>query len=169
MLERVIVREAAPQRVFELSHGRKEPIMGGPSVQDFPEALDHLQLRTLAGQWIALHRRELHEYCRDHGASMPRGLVNHDDDMRVLRCGIGPGNGPQVASKAVLQIPLLRGGRLRPFHSPCGQLPSDHVQSTEEGERGMTVQVADQGPVALDAQRSAEGREQGEAGLILAQ
>jgi hypothetical protein len=55
MLERVIVRETTPQRVFELRHGRKEPIMGGPSAQDFPEALDHLQLRTITGQWRELH------------------------------------------------------------------------------------------------------------------
>jgi hypothetical protein len=50
MLQRVVVAQTVAQRLLALSDGLKEPIMGRPASQYLPEALNHLEAWTRAGQ-----------------------------------------------------------------------------------------------------------------------
>ena len=102
MLECLVVTETVPQRLLELGHGREESIVSGASPEHLPEPLDHLQLGTIAGEWVQLQMREGPKHCCDDGASVPGGFVDHDHDAGILRSGVGPCDVAQMASKRLL-------------------------------------------------------------------
>lgn len=57
MFQSLVLAQAVAQGVLELRRRQKEPIGGGPSPQHPPEALDDLELWTIAGQARELQTR----------------------------------------------------------------------------------------------------------------
>src|SRR4029453_19214525 len=147
--------------------------MRGTPPQDLPEALDHLQLRTVTGEGIHLQMGIGGQDRVDQSPPMPGGLVDHDDHPRVVDGRVGPGHLPQMRRKAHLEMALLGGpwllARVRPLDQTRRQAATDEIQGPKDVERVVTIEVADQGPVAFDAQSGAQRRDQGKAGFILAQ
>ncbi len=80
-----------------------------------------------------------------------------------MRGRIGGGNITEVVGKGCLQ------GLPWTLHQPRRQMAGHQVQGAEEVKIGMTIPVAREGPVPLDAQCDTEGGDQGEASFILAQ
>ena len=107
MLERLIVTETIPHRLLELGYGREEAIVGGAAPEYLPEPLDHLQLGTVAGQWIEFQMRAGRQDCSDSGSAVPGRFVDHDHHPGLLRSGIGSSDVPQVAGKRFLYIALF--------------------------------------------------------------
>ena len=103
MPECLVIAQIVTQGLLERAHRDKEPIVGRTAPQHPPEALDHLQLRTIAGQPVQLDMRQLVERRGDQGALVPGGVVDHQHDARVLRSRIGPGDIAQVPRKRLLQ------------------------------------------------------------------
>ena len=60
MLQRLEVAQVVAQGLLELGQREKEPIMGGPPPQHPPEALDDLELWTIAGQPYRTLERVMH-------------------------------------------------------------------------------------------------------------
>lgn len=112
MLEGLVVTETVPQRLLELGHGQEEAIVGGAAPEHLPEPLDHLQLGTIAGEWVQLQMRAGRKHGCDAGAPVPRGFVDHEHYSGIVRRGIEPRDVAQMACKRLLQIGLT-GGNLR--------------------------------------------------------
>jgi hypothetical protein len=68
MPERLVIAQAVGQGLLERAHRRKEPIIGRTSPQYLPEALDHLQLRTITGQPVQFDMQQVFECPGDHSA-----------------------------------------------------------------------------------------------------
>jgi hypothetical protein len=102
MLERLVVTQTVPQRPLELDQGRKESIVGGASPEHLPEPLDHLQLGTVARQWIEFQMWGIRQHGRDQGPLVPGGFVDHDHHAGILRRGLGAGNVTQMAGERLL-------------------------------------------------------------------
>jgi hypothetical protein len=70
--------------------------VGGPSPQHPPEALNDLELGTIAGQPVELQMGERFEGLGDQGSPMPGSIVDHEHHTGIVRRGI------RVAGKIVL-------------------------------------------------------------------
>ena len=170
MLECLVVTETVPQRLLELGHDREESIVSGASPEHLPEPLDHLQLGTIAGEWVQLQMREGPKHCCDYGASVPGGFVDHDHDAGILRSGVGPCDVAQMASKRLLPRALRRPSRPAGALYKAGRQASRHqVQGPEDVEHVVTIQIAHHGAMPLNAQGSPERRHHRKARLILTQ
>jgi hypothetical protein len=78
MLERLVVAETDTQGAFKVGECLKQPIVGRPLAHHVPEALDHLQLGTIAGERIECQMWKPLEHLV-HGATvMPgRGVASN--------------------------------------------------------------------------------------------
>jgi hypothetical protein len=140
--------------------------------KQFPEALDHLQLGTVARSRIPLQRRVVRQDLLDQRACMPRRLVHYDDDTPMSRGGISPRDSAQMPGTGLLPVAILRSplplGLRGPFHQAGGQAPTDQMQSATEVQGIMAIEVAHHRPMAFAPQGGAQGRKQGKTRLILA-
>jgi hypothetical protein len=145
----------------------------GPAAQDFPEALDHLQLGAITGPGIQLQLGLLREDGCERCPLVPRRFVEHDDHPWGLGNGIRPSNVAQVRRKGLLPgAPCgeaARCCRRWTCHQSGGQPPWHLGEGAEKGERRLAVQGANQGTVALHPQGRSPRGDEGEAGCILAQ
>src|ERR687894_2785797 len=159
MPERLVVTEAVAQRLLPLAQCPKEPIMGRPASHRLPEALDQLQVWAIARPPRPLEMRPRLAHLGHQGTPVPGGVVNHQDDPRVLGGRIRPRTIAQVARTPFLQAPLPRRGLLPlsrgpgPLDQASGQLPGDEVERPEDIDQIMTAQVTDDGAVPFEAQR----------------
>jgi hypothetical protein len=175
MPERLVVAQTVVQRLLERAHRRKEPIVGRTPSQHPPEALDHLELGTVAGQPVHLQLGPLGEHFGAHGPLVPGGVVEHQHHSGVLRGRIGPRHSTQVARKRRLQAALPRCGRLplrvcsAPLHEARGQVPGHHVERAEDEDQVVTIQVAHNRPMPLEPQRRPPRGDHRAARFILAQ
>lgn len=108
------------------------------------------------------------------GATMPRRIVNGDDDLVPGVSRVRPrnitqmrGEGELEAARFTLSGALYTLGRL--FHQPGGQFASDDIQGGITIHHVLVIPRPHRGAMPFDAQRCAEGRGQGKAGFILAQ
>jgi hypothetical protein len=101
MSERLIIAQTIAQRLLERPYLCKEPIVGGAPPQHPPEALDHLELGTVAGQPVYLQVWPLGEHLGDQGTFVPGGVVDHQRHSGVLRGRTSPGDkgAPHAAGK----------------------------------------------------------------------
>ena len=173
MFECLVITEVVVQRLLECRHRRQEAIVRGTPPQDFPEPLEHLQLRTVTGEGIPLQMVVGVQDLVDQDPSMPGGRIDYDHPPREGEGRVRPSHITPMRRKAHVEMALFGDcwslALSRPHDHTRGQPATDQIQGAKDGERVVTSEVADQRPVAFDAPGSAQRWAHGKAGCILAQ
>jgi hypothetical protein len=167
MPECLVIAQTVTQGLLERAHRRKQPVVRSTSPPYPPEALDHLELGTGAGQPVQLQVWHLGEHRSDHGAFVPRGVVDHQHHCGGLRRRISARDIAQVALPRYRLLPWGMGPA--PLHDACGQVPRHQVEGPEARDRIVAIQVAHQGAMPLAPQSCPQCRDHREARFILTQ
>src|SRR5215475_12601116 len=69
------VAEAGPDRRLQISDRVEQPVVRRPPPQPLPEALDHVQVRAVAGQPVELQVRVVRQRLVYQLAAVPGGVV----------------------------------------------------------------------------------------------
>jgi hypothetical protein len=137
--------------------------MSGPAAQHLPEALTELELRTRAGQPVALQMRALFECRRDQGSPVPGGVVDHEHHTRPWGRWLGPSAIPPVPRTArlsgVLPHPAMLGlcSSPPPLAHAGGEAPRHQGERTKDVHQSMAVQVTHHRPMPCAAQGRPHG------------
>ena len=175
MFESLVVAETVAQGLLQPGLCGKEPIVRGPTPQHFPEALNDLQLRTVAGPSVQPELWQLVEHLGHQATVMPGRIIDDEHDLRVLRGGIRSADITQMPCKRGLHI-ARPGGPLQPpalsaatLYQACGQAAGDQVKGPEDIDQIMIIQVAHDRSMPCEPQGGAQRGDHRKTCLILTQ
>ena len=168
------VTQARPQRCFQVCQGIEQAVVRRPSPQLLPKSFDRIQLRTVARQSLEFQVRVVFQRLVNGLAAMPRGVVDHQHDLRIVLLWIHATDVPQVSREGFLEP--SRFALARAFLGVLGALQRvrmhrrrDQIHDREDVQQILVVARAHRRPVTLDPERGRQRRHHGEAGLVLAQ